>query len=136
MQRFMSVADALVGMVYHHLPSPITAQRYRASWLYAGDVTDAVGSSIARCDPSGPTVMFVSKMVPMPKSKSFYAYGRVFSGTVRPGMKVWVYGSGDDGTCNANELPGRCCHCSRTRRSNRLLTVKAAAAASVFPGRC
>ncbi len=98
MQRFMPVADALVCLIYNHLPSPVVAQRYRAAWLYAGDVSDAVGCSIARCDPTGATVMFVSKLVPMPKAKTFYAYGRVFSGTVRPGSKVWVHSCGDDGT--------------------------------------
>ena len=35
--------------------------------------------------------------VPMPKSKQFYAYGRVFSGTVRPGMKVTVKDNAESG---------------------------------------
>lgn len=33
----------------------------------------------------------------MPKSKQFYAYGRVFSGTVRPGMKVTVKDNAESG---------------------------------------
>ncbi len=52
-----------VGLIYHHLPSPVAAQVYRAQWLYTGPVGDDVGRSIAACDPEGPLVLFVSKMV-------------------------------------------------------------------------
>ena len=52
-----------VCLVYHHLPSPVTAQVYRAQWLYTGSVGDEVGASIAACNSDGPLVMFVSKMV-------------------------------------------------------------------------
>ena len=111
MQRFMPASDALVQLIYHHLPSPAVAQRYRAAWLYAGDVHDVMGSSISTCDPLGPPLMFVSKMVPMPKSKTFYAFGRVFSGTMRPGMKLWVVNSTDDGG-----FPGTSCMYDAWRR--------------------
>ena len=38
----------------------------------------------------------------MPKSKQFYAYGRVFSGTVRPGMKVAVKVIAESGEWNVH----------------------------------
>ena len=45
------------------------------------------------CDPEGPLMMFVSKMVPSPDIKGhFYAIGRVFSGKVAGGMKVRIMG--------------------------------------------
>ena len=37
--------------------------------------------------------MYVSKMVPTPDYSRFYAFGRVFSGTIGTGMKVRIQGS-------------------------------------------
>jgi len=37
------------------------------------------------CDPNGPMLMYVSKMVPTPDKGRFYAFGRVFSGTISTG---------------------------------------------------
>lgn len=37
------------------------------------------------CDASGPLMLYISKMVPTPDKSRFYAFGRVFSGTVSTG---------------------------------------------------
>ena len=44
------------------------------------------------CDPKGPLIMYVSKMVPTSDKGRFYAFGRVFSGTVATGQKVRIMG--------------------------------------------
>ena len=44
------------------------------------------------CDPNGPLMMYVSKMVPTSDSGRFYAFGRVFSGTVATGQRVRIMG--------------------------------------------
>ena len=44
------------------------------------------------CDPKGPLVMYVSKMVPTSDKGRFYAFGRVFGGTVATGMKARIMG--------------------------------------------
>jgi elongation factor 2 len=44
------------------------------------------------CDPEGPLMMYVSKMVPTPDGSRFYAFGRVFSGTIATGQKVRIMG--------------------------------------------
>ena len=86
MMVWLPAADALVDMVASHTPSPVRAQKLRASLLYSGDVKeDSCGRGISNCDPSAPTVVYVSKMSPSPTSKRLLAFGRVFSGTVRPG---------------------------------------------------
>ncbi len=36
--------------------------------------------------------MYVSKMIPTPDKKRFFAFGRVFSGTVKSGQKVKIMG--------------------------------------------
>src|SRR4051794_33468846 len=44
------------------------------------------------CDSGGPLMIYISKMVKTPEKGRFYAFGRVFSGTVRTGQKVRIMG--------------------------------------------
>jgi len=78
MQLWISAGDALVEMIINKLPSPIEAQRYRVEKLYTGPLDDECGVAIRECDPNGPVMAFISKMVPTSDSKRFYAFGRVF----------------------------------------------------------
>ncbi|KAI8973898.1 elongation factor 2 [Pilobolus umbonatus] len=92
MRKFLPAGDALLEMICIHLPSPITAQAYRVSNLYEGPGDDECAIGIRNCDPNGPLMLYVSKMVPTSDKGRFYAFGRVFSGTVRAGMKVRIQG--------------------------------------------
>jgi elongation factor 2 len=48
-----------------------------------------------RCDPEGPALFFVSKLVPSPnKQKGMIAFGRLFSGTIKAGDSLRVLGTG------------------------------------------
>merc|ERR1711935_670976 len=91
-QKWINAAEALLEMIILKLPSPIKAQKYRAGYLYEGPVTDATGQSIANCDKDGPLCIFISKMVPTNDKGRFYAFGRVFAGTVSTGQKVRIQG--------------------------------------------
>uniref|UniRef100_A0A2K6SXV4 Elongation factor 2 n=1 Tax=Saimiri boliviensis boliviensis TaxID=39432 RepID=A0A2K6SXV4_SAIBB len=44
------------------------------------------------CDPKGPLMMYISKMVPTSDKGRFYAFERVFSGLVSTGLKVRIMG--------------------------------------------
>jgi elongation factor 2 len=92
MRKFLPAADALLEMMILHLPSPKTAQAYRAETLYEGPMDDENAIGIRECDPKGPLMLYVSKMVPTSDKGRFYAFGRVFSGTVRSGLKVRIQG--------------------------------------------
>jgi elongation factor 2 len=92
MRTFLPAADALLEMMVIHLPSPVTAQKYRAETLYEGPVDDEACTGIRDCNPKGPLMLYVSKMVPTSDKGRFYAFGRVFSGTVRSGLKVRIQG--------------------------------------------
>jgi elongation factor 2 len=86
MMAWLPAADALVDMIAAHVPSPACAQRLRAPLLYAGDSNDSSFRGIYNCDPTGPAVVYISKMAPSgERSKRLLAFGRVFSGTVRVG---------------------------------------------------
>ncbi|KAL2158960.1 hypothetical protein VTH06DRAFT_2990 [Thermothelomyces fergusii] len=92
MRTFLPAADCLLEMMILHLPSPVTAQKYRVETLYEGPPDDEAAISIRDCNPNGPLMLYVSKMVPTSDKGRFYAFGRVFSGTVRSGLKVRIQG--------------------------------------------
>lgn len=48
--------------------------------------------AIRNCDPDGPLMMYVSKMVPAVDRGRFNAFGRVFSGVVSSRTKVRILG--------------------------------------------
>jgi len=91
-QKWINAADALIEMIILKLPSPVEAQKYRVSYLYEGPVDDATGTAIANCDKDGALCIFISKMIPAADKGRFYAFGRVFSGTVSAGQKVRIMG--------------------------------------------
>ena len=99
MRKFLPAADALLEMMCLHLPSPITAQKYRAETLYEGPSDDANCVAIRDCNPKADLMLYVSKMVPTSDKGRFYAFGRVFAGTVRSGLKVRIQGP--------NYVPGK-----------------------------
>ena len=51
------------------------------------------------CDSNAPLMMYISKMVPTSDKGRFYAFGRVFSGTVATGQKARIMGP--------NYVPGK-----------------------------
>jgi len=53
---------------------------------------DECATGIRNCDPNGPLMVYISKMVPSTDKGRFYAFGRVFSGTVSTGQKVRIMG--------------------------------------------
>jgi elongation factor 2 len=101
MQKWLPAGDAVLEMIVLHLPSPAKAQRYRVDTLYDGPLDDATATAIRTCDtsPNAPLCMYISKMVPTSDKGRFYAFGRVFSGTIATGQKVRIMG--------ANFVPGK-----------------------------
>ena len=92
MRKWLPAAEALLEMIVVHLPSPVVAQAYRVENLYEGPMDDECAKAISACDPDGPLMLYVSKMVPTPDKGRFYAFGRVFSGVVKSGQKVRLMG--------------------------------------------
>ncbi|KAK8867811.1 P-loop containing nucleoside triphosphate hydrolase protein [Apiospora arundinis] len=99
MRTFLPAADSLMEMMILHLPSPVTAQKYRVETLYEGPQDDEAAIAIRDCDSKGPLMLYVSKMVPTSDKGRFYAFGRVFAGTVKSGLKVRIQGP--------NYVPGK-----------------------------
>merc|ERR1719450_1656578 len=92
MQIWINAADTLLSMIITKLPSPKAAQKYRVENLYEGPMDDEAAKAIRACDRDGGLMMYVSKMVPTSDKGRFYAFGRVFSGTIATGQKVRIQG--------------------------------------------
>merc|ERR1712131_310074 len=92
MRTWLPAGDAMFMMICIHLPSPVTAQKYRTEMLYEGPADDAACLGIKNCDTNGPLMMYISKMVPTSDKGRFYAFGRVFSGKCATGQKVRIMG--------------------------------------------
>ena len=101
MQKWLPAGDTVLEMIVLHLPSPFVAQKYRCETLYDGPLDDKTAVAIRTCDtsPDAPLCMYISKMVPTSDKGRFYAFGRVFSGTVATGQKVRIMGP--------NYVPGK-----------------------------
>jgi len=92
MQTWLPAHEALLEMMIHHLPSPRTAQGYRYETLYEGPLDDKYADAIKACDPNGPLMLYISKMIPAGDKGRFFDFGRVFSGIVKTGMKARIMG--------------------------------------------
>lgn len=99
LQKFLPADKALLEMIALQLPSPAKAQSYRVDTLYEGPLDDFIATAIRKCDPSGPLMIYISKMIPSTDKGRFIAFGRVFSGTVKTGQKVRIMGP--------NYIPGK-----------------------------
>ena len=91
-RKWIDAAEAILEMMVTHLPSPKEAQKYRYKYLYEGPDDDPCATAMKNCDSKGPLMMYVSKMVPTSDKGRFYAFGRVFSGTISVGQKVRIMG--------------------------------------------
>jgi elongation factor 2 len=99
MRNWLPAGEAMFQMIVIHLPSPVTAQKYRAEMLYEGPSDDVACMGVKNCDPEAPLMMYISKMVPTSDKGRFYAFGRVFSGKIATGMKARIMGP--------NYVPGK-----------------------------
>jgi len=99
MRTWLPAGDAMFLMICIHLPSPVTAQKYRTEMLYEGPNDDPAAIAMKNCDPEGPLMMYISKMVPTSDKGRFYAFGRVFSGKISTGLKCRIMGP--------NYIPGK-----------------------------
>jgi len=67
--------------------------------LYEGPNDDEAAMAMKTCNPNGPLMMYISKMVPTSDKGRFYAFGRVFSGKIATGLKCRIMGP--------NYVPGK-----------------------------
>jgi len=117
MRAWMPMSPALLEMVAHCVPSPVQAAPHRINRVLPVPVlrgtrppgVDEARKAVMEASPSdsAPKIIFVSKMMAVPKSHvqgamnepgdvKFIAFARIYSGTIRKGDKVYVLSSTHD----------------------------------------
>jgi elongation factor 2 len=89
LQETLPLHSAILGMAVQHIPNPLEAQKYRIEKIWKGNLTSVVGQAMASCDDKGPTVMCITNVQADP-NLDLIATGRLFSGMVRNGDKVYL----------------------------------------------
>lgn len=93
-EQFFGPSRGFVDMIVRHVPSPTEAAERMLEKYYTGPLDNKLASSMKLCNQDGPLVVHVTKLFNASDAKSFYSFGRVLSGTARPGMQVRVLGEG------------------------------------------
>ncbi len=93
-ERFFGPSSGFVDMVVEHLPSPVEASDLKLQRYYTGPLDTDVARAISECNQDGPLVVQISKLFSTSDATGFHSFGRVMSGTARPGMQVRVLGEG------------------------------------------
>ncbi|KAK9616699.1 hypothetical protein V6Z98_008090 [Aspergillus fumigatus] len=92
--EFFGPATGFVDMIVQHIPSPVEGSQRTLDRYYTGPLDTKVAAAMAACDPDGPLVVHVTKLFTSTDATKFHAFGRVMSGTARPGQPVRVLGEG------------------------------------------
>mmetsp|Transcript_18570 Transcript_18570/g.39863 ORF Transcript_18570/g.39863 Transcript_18570/m.39863 type:complete len:988 (-) Transcript_18570:519-3482(-) len=85
-------ATGLVDMLVEHVPSSKRATSSKVKQDFTGPQDSELVEFMAACNPRGPLVIHIAKLFPKSDCSKFDAYGRIMSGTLRPGDRVKVLG--------------------------------------------
>jgi elongation factor 2 len=80
---------AILDMTIKHVPNPFEAQKYRVEKIWKGNVASEHGKAMTNCDDNGPTIACITN-VQSDLTAGLIATGRVFSGTVKKGDKIYL----------------------------------------------
>ncbi|MDY0387434.1 MAG: elongation factor EF-2 [Methanolobus sp.] len=83
--------EVLNDMVIRFLPSPLEAQEERVNAIWHGDKKSKIGKSMISADPEGELAFMVTD-ISMDPHAGEVATGRLFSGSLKRGMEVYVSG--------------------------------------------
>lgn len=93
-EQFFGPATGLVDMLVSHIPSPVEGTKQKLEKYYTGPTDTKTAEALLKCDQDGPLIVHVTKLFSTQDAGSFNAFGRVLSGTAKPGQQVRVLGEG------------------------------------------
>ncbi|KFD69724.1 hypothetical protein M514_18109 [Trichuris suis] len=91
-RRFFGDFTSFVDVVTQHVPSPVTNGMSKMELNYTGPTKSDIWDALVSCDPDGPLMVQTTKNYTTPDTSSFYAFGRVFSGTLHAQQDVKILG--------------------------------------------
>ena len=86
----LEIYEVLLDSVIKHLPSPVEAQKYRIPKIWGGDIESDFGKDLISCNKNGELAFVITNTVIDPRSGKEVHAGRLFSGTIKPGMEVYL----------------------------------------------
>ena len=112
-------------------------RRWQVERLYTGRQDSDIAAHMRACNPAGPLVVHIAKLFPKTDTSAFDAFGRILSGTVKPGDKVLLRKQMHVRTCM---LPlSACCrrrlHCSVPSQAFREASRRSVGVAGAGAGR-
>ena len=85
--------EVILDMIITHHPNPLDAQKYRIPKIWHGDYDSEFGKDLINCNPNGKLGFVITRIVIDPKSGKDISAGRLFSGTFKAGMEVYLNNS-------------------------------------------
>jgi elongation factor 2 len=82
--------EVLLDSVIKHLPSPVEAQKYRIPKIWQGDPESEFGKDLVNCNAKGEPAFVITNTIIDARSGKEISAGRLFSGTLKPGMEVYL----------------------------------------------
>jgi elongation factor 2 len=82
--------EVLLDMAVKHLPDPLDAQKYRIPKIWHGELDSEMGKGLMNCNPNGKVAFVITRIVIDPRSGKEISAGRLFSGTLKTGMDVFL----------------------------------------------
>ncbi|HVP92998.1 MAG TPA: GTP-binding protein [Acidobacteriota bacterium] len=92
LSKLLPLQDAILDMTVKNIPNPVEAQNYRLPKIWKGNMKSEVGKAMLNCDENGPTSMCIT-MAQMDPELGLIATGRLFSGSIREGDRVYLVGA-------------------------------------------
>ena len=82
--------EVILDMVVKHMPNPAEAQIYRIPKIWKGDLDSEMGKDLMTCNPNGKLAYVITRVVIDPRFGKEISAGRLFSGTMKEGMEVYM----------------------------------------------
>ena len=82
--------EVILDMVIKHHPDPMDSQIYRIPKIWHGEKESEFGKDLLTCNPNGKLAFVITRIVIDPRSGKDISAGRLFSGTIKSGMEVYL----------------------------------------------
>ena len=82
--------EVILDMIIKHHPNPAEAQKYRIPKIWFGDLESEFGKDLLNCNPKGKVAFIITRVIVDPRTGKEIAVGRLFSGTLKAGMEVYL----------------------------------------------
>jgi 116 kDa U5 small nuclear ribonucleoprotein component len=93
MSKFLATAaGGVVDMIVKNVATPKNAAKGKVLRGYSGPMDAPIVQDLMSCRSQGKLVIHVTKLYSTTDGSAFDAFGRIYSGTIRPGQRIKVLG--------------------------------------------